>query len=120
MNREETRLILRMLQSAYPQRYKGMSKGDVEKLLDQWTLPEPFAVVKSAVQAAINTMTFHPSIAEIKSLMQVPPIAEEEDMRSAFKSMLRFRLRQMEQFEKPPEEITAFKNRYAEFLEDTP
>lgn len=105
MTRDETRQIMRMLQAAYPSRYRGLSKADVEKLLDQWTLPEPFIMVKSAVQAAINTMKFHPSIAEIKTLMNVAPIVEVDDMRAAFKSMLRFRISQLKAQIKPPEKL---------------
>lgn len=136
MTREETREVLRMLQSAYPQRYRGLSKGDAEKLLTQWSALEPFVLVKSAVQQAINTMTFHPSIAEIKALMQVSPISGGDDPLSAFKSMLRFRASQLRSQIKPPkkletetdkqrsdeaqQKLDALYERYGHLLEDTP
>lgn len=118
MTETETRSILRTLQNAYPHRYRDMSKSDAEETVRQWSALEPFAAVKSAVDNWVSSQRFHPTIADIRGIMT--QYIGEDPMRSAFKSMLRLRLCQMEQLEKPPEEIAAFKTRYAEFLEDTP
>lgn len=118
MTEAETKTILRTLQNAYPQRYRKMAKPDADEMVRQWSALEPFEAVKEAVDNWISSQRFHPAVADIRSIMT--QYIGEDPMRSAFKSMLRFRLQQMEQLEKPPEEITAFKNRYAEFLEDTP
>lgn len=118
MTETETRSILRTLQNAYPHRYRDMSKSDAEETVRQWSALDPFAAVKTAVDNWVSSQRFHPTIADIRAIMT--QCIGEDPMRTAFKSMVRFRLRQMEQLEKPPEEIAAFKNRYAEFLEDTP
>lgn len=118
MTDAETKTVLRTLQNAYPQRYRKMPKTDADELVRQWSALEPFPEVKAAVDNWVSSQRFHPTVADIRSIMSGSTGGDL--MREAFKSMLRFRLRQMEQLEKPPEEITAFKNRYAEFLEDTP
>lgn len=131
MTDTETRSILRALQTAYPHRYRNMTKGEADELVRQWSNLEPYRLVKQAVDKAVATMQFHPRIPEIKVIMD--EVEEQDDMRTAFKSMLRFRISQLKAQIKPPDkleteierqqaaeaqkEITEIKERYKDILE---
>lgn len=103
MTDTETRSILRALQTAYPHRYRNMTKGEADELVRQWSKLEPYRLVKQAVDKAVASMQFHPRIPEIKAIMD--EVEEQDDMRAAFKSVLRFRISQLKAQIKPPEKL---------------
>lgn len=103
MTDAETRNILRALQVAYPARYRGMSNADAQTMVEQWKPLEPFSAVKAAVEEWVFAHRFHPTVADIRAIMSGP--SDGESMRTAFKSMLRFRISQLKAQIKPPEKL---------------
>lgn len=94
MTETETRSILRTLQNAYPHRYRDMSKSDAEETVRQWSQLEPYEKVKQAVNKAIANMQYHPTISEIREIMTESD--DPYDMLNGFRSVLRFRIAQLQ------------------------
>lgn len=103
MTDAETKTVLRTLQNAYPQRYRKMPKADADELVRQWSALDPFPEVKATVDNWISSQRFHPTVADIRAIMSGP--SDGESMRTAFKSMLRFRISQLKAQIKPPEKL---------------
>lgn len=71
MNRNETKQILAVLRTAYPNFYRGIPNDDLRGIVDLWSemfKDEPAQLVAVAVKAMIasRTNTFPPNIGEIK------------------------------------------------------
>lgn len=94
MTETETRSVLRTLQSAYPYRYRNMSKRDADDMVRQWSQLEPYEKVKQAVNKAIANMRYHPTISEIREIMTESD--DPYDMLNGFRSVLRFRIAQLQ------------------------
>lgn len=94
MTDTETRSVLRTLQSAYPYRYRNMSKRDADDMVRQWSQLEPYEKVKQAVNKAIANMQYHPTISEIREIMTESD--DPYDMLNGFRSVLRFRISQLQ------------------------
>lgn len=94
MTDTETRSVLRTLQSAYPYRYRNMSKRDADDMVRQWSQLEPYEKVKQAVNKAIANMRYHPTISEIREIMTESD--DPYDMLNGFRSVLRFRISQLQ------------------------
>lgn len=94
MTDTETRSVLRTLQSAYPYRYRNMSKRDADDMVRQWSQLEPYEKVKQAVNKAIANMRYHPTISEIREIMTESD--DPYDMLNGFRSVLRFRIAQLQ------------------------
>lgn len=94
MTDTETRSVLRILQSAYPYRYRNMPKRDADEMVRQWSQLDPYERVKQAVDKAIANMRYHPTISEIREIMTESD--DPYDMLNSFRSMLRFRISQLQ------------------------
>lgn len=71
MTRDETKLILAVLRSAFPNFYRGMGGEELSAIVNLWTemfRDEPMNLVAAAVKAMIaaRTNTFPPNIGEVK------------------------------------------------------
>ena len=71
MTRDETKLILAVLRSAFPSFYRGMGGEELSAIVNLWTemfRDEPMNLVAAAVKAMIaaRTNTFPPNIGEVK------------------------------------------------------
>ena len=69
MNKSEAVQILAILKAAYPNSYRGMTKEDARATAAVWAMQfadMPVEVVMMAVNKAISTNEFPPSIAEVK------------------------------------------------------
>lgn len=69
MNAEETKQILAILKAAYPSSYSGMTKKEAYGVITVWSVQFadlPADVVLMAVQKAISSSKFPPTIAEVK------------------------------------------------------
>lgn len=89
MNREETKVILAVLRSAYPSFYKGMGKAELTGIVDLWAemfRDEPSQMVAAAVKAMIATRenTFPPNIGEIKAQIEKLQNANEPSASDAW------------------------------------
>lgn len=72
MTTEETRTVLTILKTTYPNFYKDMSKGEMQGMLEVWSelfTDDDVNLVKAALKQMILTSKFPPAIAEIKSAM---------------------------------------------------
>lgn len=94
MTDTETRSVLHTLQSAYPYRYRNMPKLDADDMVRQWSQLEPYEKVKQAVNKAIANMRYHPTISEIREIMTESD--DPHDMLNGFRSVLRFRISQLQ------------------------
>lgn len=75
MTRDETKVILAVLRSAYPSFYKGMGGAELTGIVDLWAemfRDEPSKLVAAAVKAMIATRenTYPPNIGEIKAQIE--------------------------------------------------
>lgn len=97
MNRIETKQILAVLRSAYPNFYRGLPDSDLSGIVDLWAemfKDDPVVVVAVAVKAMIasRTSTFPPNIGEIKAQivkMQTPDEMTEQEAWSLVAKALR-------------------------------
>lgn len=73
MNREEAIKILSLLKAAYPNAYKGMTKTEANGVIGIWELQfreMPYDIVVIALNKAISTSVYPPTISEIKAKIQ--------------------------------------------------
>lgn len=112
----ETRNILRILQVAYPARYRGMSQADAQTMVEQWKPLEPFSAVKAAVEGWVSAHRFHPSVAEIREAMQ-QEAPSSGPTREEFRRTLRFYLSLLQQNGDNEAKIAEVKARYKDILE---
>lgn len=73
MTREESTKILGTLKSAFPSRYKGITKEQALDMIDLYTAKFngfSFSDVNKAVNACIDESDFHPTIKDIKSKLK--------------------------------------------------
>ena len=73
MNTTESAKILAILTAAYPNAYKGMTKEEITGVVMVWTMQFadiPADIVLMALNKAISTCKFPPTISEIKSKLQ--------------------------------------------------
>ena len=73
MNRKEAAQLLAILKAAYPNNYKGMSTEEAQGTISVWTMQftdVPADIVLMALNKAIATSKYPPSIAEIKDKMK--------------------------------------------------
>ena len=73
MNKKETVQILAILKAAYPNFYKDMSAEEAQGTISVWALQfadMPADIVLMALNKAISTSKYPPSIAEIKEKMK--------------------------------------------------
>lgn len=69
MTKEEAIKILSILKAAYPNSYKGITKDEANGIIGIWAvqfIDIPYDIVSIAVQKAISTNTFPPTISEVK------------------------------------------------------
>ena len=73
MNKKETVQILAILKAAYPNFYKDMTTEEAQGTISVWALQfadMPADIVLMALNKAISTSKFPPTIAEIKEKMK--------------------------------------------------
>lgn len=73
MNTTEATKLLAILTAAYPNAYKGMAKEEITGVVMVWTMQFadiPADIVLMALNKAISTCKFPPTISEIKSKLQ--------------------------------------------------
>lgn len=69
MNRKESAQVIAFLSAAYPKVYKGMGEQDMQGVVSLWSMQfadMPAEIVLMALNKAISTSTYPPSIAEVK------------------------------------------------------
>ena len=76
MTRSETKVVLSLIKSAYPNAYRDMTRADLESLVALWAemfQDDPFEHVASAVKSIILTDEngFPPSIGQVKSRIRM-------------------------------------------------
>lgn len=72
MNIDETKTILGIIKTAYPNFYKDMSKGELQNIVALWGEMfenDDVELVKVATKELINSFKFPPTIADIKDKM---------------------------------------------------
>lgn len=111
MNRIETLTIMKVLQAAYPNFYKGMTKDSADGIVDLWAtmfLDDPVEVVAVAVKSYIasDTKGFPPHIGAIKEAigkLKAPKETTEQEAWNMIKSATRNSLYgSKEEFDKLP------------------
>ena len=73
MTREETLELMAILKAAYPNSYNGMTKQEAIGVVTVWALhfaEVPADIVFMAMQKAISSSKFPPSINEVKAKLQ--------------------------------------------------
>lgn len=119
MTEAETKKILKTLETAYPS-IRARSQEQADENVRQWSMLEPYDVVRDAVHAWIADSRFPPKFADIRHTVDARTSGPS---REELQSMARFRLRQIESGEftvrgRPgtPEDIEAFRAKWRDFL----
>lgn len=111
MDRAETAKTLAILRAAYPNFYRGMSKADLEGIVDLWASmfeDDPAELVAGAVKAFIATDSkgFPPVIGVIKEklrqITQPPMMTEQEAWRLVLDAISNSGYRAQEEFDRLP------------------
>ena len=111
MNRIETLTIMKVLQAAYPNFYKGMTKGAADDIVDLWATmfaDDPVEVVALAVKSHIasDSKGFPPHIGAIKEAigkLKAPKETTEQEAWNMIKNATRNSLYgSREEFDKLP------------------
>lgn len=112
MTREETRSVLTILKTTYPNFYKDMSTNDMKGMLEIWCelfQDDDVELVKIALKQLILTSKFPPAISELKetmySLMNTNKMNVLEAWNIVKKNCVRNPADSKERFEKLPNEI---------------
>lgn len=114
MNREETVKILSVLRAAYPTFYRGMSKGELERIVTLWQTmfeADTYSIVSAAVSAHISTdeKGYPPHIGAIKNaivkLTTPQEMSEMEAWGYVAEALRNSGYHSAEEFEKLPEAV---------------
>lgn len=114
MTIDETKMILGILKTAYPNFYKEMSKQEMLNVVDLWAdmfKNDNSKLVTVAVKELINSFQYPPTIADIKN--KIYNLTNEEKTPSELwdrlqKAISRGIYHSEEEFEKLPEEVKEF------------
>lgn len=69
MNKKESAQVIAMLKAGYPNFYKHLTEQDAQGIVSMWSMQfaeMPADIVLMALNKAISTNTYPPSIAEVK------------------------------------------------------
>lgn len=114
MTVDETKMILGILKTAYPNFYKEMSKQEMLNVVDLWAdmfKNDNSKLVTVAVKELINSFQYPPTIADIKN--KIYNLTNEEKTPSELwdrlqKAISRGIYHSEEEFEKLPDEVKEF------------